>query len=88
MLTCMYLFFPFKSFHIGIPLPFHLLRLRGFFFKADFIESWKVGVERDFKISWFQHPCHGLGHSSLEQIAQKPVPGIRNPQLLFSLVWI
>lgn len=34
------------------------------------------------KINWFRQPCHGLGHSPLEQIAQKPVPVIRHAQLL------
>lgn len=40
------------------------------------------------KIIWFQHPSCGLGHSSVEEIAQKHVPGIRHPQLLCFLWFV
>lgn len=46
-----------------------------------------VGVGKDFKGLLVQHPCHGQGHSPLEQMIKKPVPGIRHPQL-HCFVWV
>lgn len=86
MLSCIYLFFPFKySFIVAFLCCFIYLEWGIFYVRFHRIVEW-LELGDTLKIIWFQRPCHGSGYSPREQIAQKPIPGIRHPQLL-SFVW-